>query len=72
MSTLRRQTIYERPASAKSSQKPGAMSKPYKYWDGTIAVMYLHCFEEPSGALGGSGKMDPKRLLVNGVFYYCD
>lgn len=26
----------------------------------------------PSGKLGASGKMDPKRLLVEGVYYYCD
>ena len=48
------------------------MSRLYKYWDGSVAVMYLHCFVEPSGAIGGSGKMDPKRLLVDGVSYYCD
>jgi hypothetical protein len=34
--------------------------------------MVLHCFVLPSEKLGASGKMDPKRLLVNGVYYYCD
>lgn len=48
------------------------MSVLYKYWDGNLAVMYLHCFVEPTGELGASGKMDPKRLLVNGLSYFCD
>lgn len=70
--SLRRVCIHDRPASPKSGQKPGTRSKLYKYFDGDVAVMYLHCFVEPSGKLGASGKMDPKRLLVNGVYYYCD
>jgi hypothetical protein len=32
--------------------------------------MLLHCFVKPDGRLGASGKMDPKRLLVDGVYYY--
>ena len=64
--------IYDQPASLKSRQTPGTRSKVYKYFDGYNAVMWLHCYERPDGALGGSGKMDPKRLLVNGVEYYCD
>lgn len=69
---LTRECIYDRPASRKSGQPPGTRSKLYKYFDQGLAVMYLHCFELPSGELGASGKMDPKRLLVDGVFYYCD
>jgi len=49
---LRRQTVYSSPASAKSRQRPGTMSVLYKYWDGNLAVMYLHCFVEPTGELG--------------------
>jgi hypothetical protein len=70
--SLRRQTVYSRPASPKSKQKAGTLSTLYKYWDGDVPVMYLHCFVEKSGALGASKKMDPKRLLVNGVSYFCD
>ena len=64
--------IYDELASPKSKQPPGTRSKLYKYFDGNQSVMLLHCFELPSGKLGASGKMDPKRLLVNGTFYYCD
>ena len=63
---------YDKPANPKSRQRPGTRSKIYKYFDGHNAVMWLHCYERPDGTLGGSGKMDPKRLLVNGVEYYCD
>jgi hypothetical protein len=64
--------IYDQLASPKSKQPPGTRSQVRKYFDGTLAVMVLHCFVLPSGKLGASGKMDPKRLLVNGVYYYCD
>jgi hypothetical protein len=64
--------IYDEPASPKSGQPPGTRSKIYKYFDGFNSVMHLHCFELPSGQLGGSRQMDPKRLLINGVYYFCD
>jgi hypothetical protein len=69
---LRRELIYNRPASAKSRQKHGTMSRLYKYFDGNKPAMWLHCFVEPSGDLGASKKMDPKRLLIGGTYYYCD
>ena len=69
--SLHRQCTYDKPASPKSGQKPGTRSKLYKYWDGSTPVMLLHCFIEPSGELGASKKMDPKRLLVNGIYYFC-
>ena len=72
INSLTRQTIYNRPASAKSHQKPGTMSRLYKYFDGKKAVMWLHFFVEPSGDLGASKRMDPKRLLVGETYYYCD
>jgi hypothetical protein len=70
--SLRRERIYDRPASPRSNQPPGTRSVLDKYFDGTDAVMLLHCFIKPDGMLGASGKLDPKRLVVNGVCYYCD
>jgi hypothetical protein len=64
--------IYDQLAGPKSRQVPGTRSKVYKYFDGYEAVMVLHCFERPDGTLGGCGKMDPKRLLADGVTYFCD
>jgi hypothetical protein len=64
--------IHDKPASSKSGQPPGTRSQMRKYFDDGIPVMYLHCFVLPSGKLGASGKMDPKRLLVDGIFYFCD
>lgn len=63
--------IYDEAAHAKSGQPPGTRSKMYKYFDEGKPVMLLHCFQLPSGELGASGKMDPKRLLVDGIYYYC-
>jgi hypothetical protein len=62
---------HDEPAHSKSRQPPGTRSKIYRYFDGMMLVMVLHCFELPSGKLGASGKMDPKLLLVDGVIYYC-
>ncbi len=70
--SLSRVCIYDQLCSPKSHQGPGTRSKVYKYFDGHRPVMWLHCFERPDGTLGGSGKMDPKRLLVNGIAYFCD
>jgi len=70
--TLICECIYDKPASPRSNQPPGTRSRLYKYSDGNIPVMHLHCFVLPSGELGASKKMDPKRLLIDGVYYYCD
>ena len=67
---LRRDIRHEGPAHPRSGQPPGTKSVLYQYWDGPRVVMMLHCFIKPDGTLGASGKMDPKRLLVNGIYYY--
>lgn len=64
--------IYDELAHPKSKQPPGTRSQLHKYFDGYLPVMWLHCFVLPSGKLGASKKMDPKRLLVNGTYYFCD
>jgi hypothetical protein len=69
--SLRRECIYDQPAHAKSRQPPDTRSKLYKYFDGSTPVMWLHCFERPDGTLGGSGRMDPKRLFIRGEYYFC-
>lgn len=69
---LRRECIYDKPAHPKSHQPLGTRSKLYKYFNGSSAVMYLHCFELPMGGLGASRKMDPKRLLIGHTYYYCE
>jgi hypothetical protein len=68
---LRAECVYDRPAHPKSGQPPGTRSKVYKYFDGDNAVMCVQFFVLPSGELGASGRMDPKRLLVGDTSYYC-
>src|SRR5208282_1616310 len=71
MGSLRRVCLYDRPASPKSRQPSGTKSQLWQYFDGSIPVMWLHCFLLDSGDLGGSRKMDPKSLLVGNVYYFC-
>ncbi len=54
-----------------SKQEPGTRSIVDSYYDETDRkVMTLHHFLRPNGTLGGSGKPDPKELLVDGIMYY--
>jgi len=66
---LSRVTIYDRLASPRSGQPKGTRSVLYEYRHKGRKVMLLHCFQLPSGELGGSGKMDPKALLVGNTLF---
>jgi len=68
---LRQVKTYDEPARSASGQKASTRSVIFKDYDGPNVAMVLHCFIEPSGRLGASGKLDPKRLLVLRVHYYC-
>jgi hypothetical protein len=70
--SLRTRCIYDKPASPKSRQPPDTRSQVHEYFDGCLSVMIVHYFVLPSGKLGASGMMDPKRLLVDGIYYFCD
>lgn len=71
IAALRCVCIHDGLANSKSGQPPGTRSQLHQYFDGVVPVMWLHRFVLPSGKLGASGKVDPKRLLVDGVYYYC-
>lgn len=71
INSLKWNCSYDGLASPKSGQPPGTRSQLRVYFDGALPVMWLHCFLLPSGELGGSGRMDPKRLFVAGIYYYC-
>ena len=68
--SLRKENTYYELARPQSGQPVGTMSVVDKYWDGELPVMVLHWFELPSGHLGASGLLDPKRLLVLRVSYF--
>jgi hypothetical protein len=71
IATLLKRTIYNELASPKSSQVPGTRSIVDRYYnEAGQPVMTLHHFLKPDGTLGGSGKMDPKELLVDGTIYF--
>ena len=66
---LSRIAIYDKPASPHSNQPPGTRSVLYEYKYHGQRVMLLDCFRLPSGKIGGSGKMDPKGLLVGDTYF---
>ena len=58
------------PAPPASGQPHCTRSQEVIYYDSTgRQVARVHQYLRPDGALGGSGKPDPKRLLQNGVLY---
>jgi hypothetical protein len=59
-----------KPASPQSGQPPGTMSQEVVYSENNLEVARVHQFVLPSGALGGSGFPDPKRIYEDGIAYH--
>ena len=53
-------------APAKAGQVPGALSQYIYYFEGETMIAQAHCYREPGGKIGASGRPDPKWLLVEG------
>ena len=54
----------------RAKEPPGTMSQIIAYIDaGGKVIAIVHQYLRPDGGLGGSGRPDPKRLLLNGVLY---
>ncbi len=70
MNDLRKVCSYDEPAHPNSGQVPHTRSQIDKFFDGGTLVLGVHYFKRPDGKLGGSGKYDPKKLLVDGVLYW--
>src|ERR1022692_4504349 len=69
--SLKVRRVYDEPASPMSKQEPGTRSIVDSYYDDDDRkVMTLHYFLKPDGTLGGSGRPDPKELMVDGIMYY--
>ena len=71
--TTERVMVREELAPPEAEQVPGALSRIYDIWD-NVANEFLgtfHCYRNPDGGIGASGKEDPMWLLVNGVLM-CD
>lgn len=62
----------ERPARPQANEPPGTLSQMVWYLDraGT-RVALVHQYRRPDGSLGGSGRPDPKRLLVEDEIWFC-
>lgn len=62
----------ERPARLGSGQPPGTVSQMVWYFDSSLTrVALVHQYVRPDGTLGGSGRPDPKRLLLENEILFC-
>lgn len=62
----------EHPARPEAMQPPGTLSQTFWYFDTSLRrVAFVHQYLRPDGALGGSGRPDPKWLLVDDEILFC-
>lgn len=62
--------LYDERAHSDSNQPRGTRSKRIGYYDENgQQVAIVHQFELPDGSIGGSGKPDPKEVLVGDTVY---
>jgi hypothetical protein len=62
----------ERPARTEANQPPGTLSQMVWYYDKSLRrVALVHQYLRPDGSLGGSGRPDPKRLLLDDEILFC-
>jgi hypothetical protein len=60
----------ERPSTIVSATiPPGSISQEVFYYEGTNLVAVVQNFITPSGQIAGSGKPDPKRMVINNIAY---
>ena len=58
------------PAPHRSGHPLCTLSQTLAYFDDQDQeVARVHQYKRPNGTLGGSGRPDPKRLLVEGIIY---
>jgi len=68
-------TSHEGFASIYAGEPPGTMSLIKEWYcynestERTELLAAVHYYQRPDGTVGGSGKMDPKTLLVDGTRY---
>lgn len=62
----------ESPARPQANQPTGTRSRMVWYVDSTMTkVALVHEYRLTDGTIGGSGKPDPKRLVVGDEVLYC-
>ena len=62
----------EGPAAPGANQEPGTVSRTVWYFDLQMQrVALVHEYRKPDGSLGGSGRPDPKRILLDDEILFC-
>jgi len=65
-------TEKSRLADPRKGQPPGTTSETVVYFDLQMnRVAFVHQYVLPDGTLGGSGRPDPKRILLDDVILFC-
>lgn len=62
----------ERLARPEANQQPGTVSQMVWYYDASLRrVALVHQYLRRDGTLGGSGRPDPKRLILDDEILFC-
>jgi hypothetical protein len=55
---------------AKTDLPDGTYSQTVEYFEGDLKLAVAHRYVLPSGQIGGSGRLDPKKMVCRGVIFY--
>lgn len=62
----------EHPARPQAGEPAGTLSQMIWYFDSSMnRVALVHQYLRPDGTIGGSGRPDPKRLLLDNEILFC-
>src|SRR5260370_26331433 len=65
--------IHEGTPDSDSEQPPGTVTRTYEIRDRSgAALAHAQAFIQPGWVIGGSGKLDPKRIWKDGKLYRID
>jgi hypothetical protein len=70
---LREELIRQGHPSPRGSGQPFCThSQILSFWNREGKMVALcHQYKRPDGTIGGSGKPDPKRIMIEGTIYFC-
>jgi len=70
---LRKKIMSQRHSTpVRSGQPLCTYSQILSFWDSQgNKVAICHQYKRPDGTIGGSGKPDPKRIMVEGTIFFC-
>ena len=69
---LRKKVVHQaHPSPLRSGQPDCTYSQILSFWDSEgNKVAVCHQYKRPDGAIGGSGRADPKRIMVGDTIFF--